>query len=105
MGTKVRRRATSPIAFMRALGASGALLLLSSTASAQHYLFNRANFPVHSALGGMATADFNRDGILDLAVVSSGPSGMVPPTTLVSVLLGKPDGTFQAPVEYQTGGE
>ena len=85
--------------------ASAALFLFSSPASAQHYLFNRADFPANATFGGMATADFNGDGMLDLAVVGSSPSGTIIPANPVTVLLGKPDGTFGAPVEYQTGGE
>jgi len=44
---------------------------------------------------GVATADFNRDGKLDLVVTSSGGNS-------ASVLLGKGDGTFQPPVNYAT---
>jgi hypothetical protein len=56
--------------------------------------------------GGVAVADFNGDGILDLAVINPAvidPAGMgVSPGTL-SILLGKGDGTFQAAVNYPTG--
>lgn len=46
----------------------------------------------------MITADFNRDGKLDLASLS------INPTTLV-VELGNGDGTFQAPTQYPTGSQ
>jgi len=49
----------------------------------------------------LATADFNRDGALDMAITNS------PATAAgagqVSVLLGKGDGTFAAAVEYPVG--
>jgi hypothetical protein len=47
----------------------------------------------------IATADFNRDGKLDLAVVNNAGLG----TGSVSILLGNGDGTFQTPVDYSTG--
>jgi hypothetical protein len=46
---------------------------------------------------GLATADFNRDGKLDLLIASGGGG------TNVSVLLGKGDGTFQTPATYAAG--
>jgi FG-GAP-like repeat/Abnormal spindle-like microcephaly-assoc'd, ASPM-SPD-2-Hydin len=76
----------------------GMLVLLTPTAFAQQYWFGRAEFPIgpmypyYDNLNTLvATADFNGDGLLDLAVGTLGE---------VSVLLGKPDGTFQAPVSY-----
>jgi hypothetical protein len=44
----------------------------------------------------LAAADFNGDGVLDLAVAN-------PSTGTVSVLLGRGDGTFQAPLSYAIG--
>ena len=46
-------------------------------------------------LGSMATADFNGDGIVDLAVADGGENG-------VSVLLGEGDGTFGPASRYNT---
>ncbi|MGH9681265.1 MAG: FG-GAP-like repeat-containing protein, partial [Candidatus Acidiferrales bacterium] len=51
-----------------------------------------------TAPAGVAVADFNRDGHLDLAVANQGAS----PGT-VSILLGNGDGTFAAHTEYATG--
>jgi hypothetical protein len=45
---------------------------------------------------GLATADFNGDGKLDVLVANNGSNN-------VNVLLGKGDGTFQPPATYATG--
>jgi hypothetical protein len=70
-----------------------ALLLQSPTASAQTYLFNKADFPTGTMPRYVVRDDFNHDGIDDLAVVNVQDS-------TVSVLIGNPDGTFQAHVDY-----
>ncbi|MFF2291292.1 FG-GAP repeat domain-containing protein, partial [Peribacillus butanolivorans] len=49
------------------------------------------NFAVGDAPIGVTQADFNNDGILDLAVSNNGDDN-------VSILLGNGDGTFQAQV-------
>ena len=46
--------------------------------------------------GGLAVADFNGDGKLDLAVTT-------PTSNQLFILLGNGDGTFQAPVSYSDG--
>ena len=74
----------------------GVLGLLSSTAFAQTYLYNRADFPTGNGPTAAVTGDFNGDGKLDLAVVNRDDN-------TVSVLLGKPDGTFATKVDYPTG--
>jgi hypothetical protein len=48
---------------------------------------------------GIAVADFNGDGKLDLVTADNGPG-----PNNVSVLLGNGDGTFQAPQNYSAGG-
>jgi len=59
--------------------------------------------PLTSFLPGapkaMATADFNGDGLPDLAVISQGPSG----SNVVSILTGAYGGTFTAGASYTTG--
>ncbi len=49
----------------------------------------------------LATGDFNRDGVPDLAVTNS--AAKIGSNTTVSVLLGKGDGAFAAPVPYTVG--
>jgi hypothetical protein len=63
--------------------------LLSSTAAAQTYFYNRTDFPTGNYPVGVALGDFNGDGRLDLAVTNFSDN-------TVSILLGKPDGTFAA---------
>ncbi|HEY4355924.1 MAG TPA: FG-GAP-like repeat-containing protein, partial [Acidobacteriaceae bacterium] len=52
--------------------------------------------PVGTGPEVVATGDFNRDGILDAAVVNAG-------SNTVGILLGNGDATFQAQVTYPTG--
>ena len=67
----------------------GVLGLLSSTASAQSYIFSRAEFGTFGPPNNVTAADFNGDGKVDLAVTNVFGNGGT-----VSILLGKPDGTF-----------
>jgi hypothetical protein len=53
------------------------------------------DYPVGKGSAWAAVADFNRDGIPDLAVTNGGDN-------TVSILLGNGDGTFQPPVNYAT---
>jgi VCBS repeat protein/centrosomal CEP192-like protein/HYDIN/CFA65/VesB family protein len=59
---------------------------------AQSYVFNRADYLTTAAAQSVALADFNGDGILDMAVVNQGEYSSI------SILLGKPDGTFEESV-------
>lgn len=65
-------------------------------ASAQTYLYNRAEFPTGNGPSAVVTADFNGDGIPDIAVANSNDN-------TVSILLGQPNGGFAKAVEYGTG--
>src|SRR5580700_1708697 len=66
------------------------------TASAQTYLFNRADFATGGLPAAVAIGDFNGDHLNDLVVVNANDN-------TVSILLGKPDGTFAPQVIYATG--
>ena len=68
----------------------------TSTAHAQTYLFNRASFGTGNQPEAMAVGDFNGDGKPDVAVANEMDN-------TVSILLGKPDGTFAAKVDYPVG--
>ena len=59
--------------------------------------FSKSDLSVGDELDGLITADFNEDGIADLAAVN------IAPDYVVYVFLGNGDGTFQPPVAYTTG--
>jgi len=63
------------------------------TSDKAHYVNSRPHGPA---------ADFNGDGVPDLAVSNSG-CHLSTPSKTVSVLLGNGDGTFQAAVDYPAG--
>ena len=69
------------------------LPIISPTSSV---FLSRSDYATGSAPDSVATADFNRDGKLDLSVTNFGDN-------TVSILLGNGDGTFQAQVDYATG--
>ncbi len=60
------------------------------------YVFGRADIPTGNTPYAMATADFNADGNLDLAVVNLSDNS-------VSVYIGQPDGSFIKSADYAVG--
>lgn len=74
------------------------LVACHQRASAQTYLFNGASFDCAPLPTSIAAGDFNGDGKLDFAVPGTEAFGSV-----VSVLLGNPDSTFQPKTEFLTG--
>ena len=63
---------------------------------AQTYIFGRADFTTGLEPQALAVGDFNGDGKSDLVVINSTDN-------TISVLMGKPDGTFSPKVDYATG--
>jgi hypothetical protein len=70
--------------------------LFSLNAMAQTYVFNTAILGTGNNPQSVANADLNGDGRLDLIIANFNDS-------TVSVVLGNPDGSYQARVDYATG--
>jgi hypothetical protein len=81
-----------------------AALALPALMPAQSYVFSSASFPTGLRPIFVASGDFNADGIQDVVVVNEcGSDPTCSSAGSVSVLLGKPDGTFQSHVDYPVG--
>src|SRR5579863_9362606 len=96
---------TRPLRYSAALVVIlGLWSFLTPAASAQSYIFGRADFPISNPPTAVLTADFNGDGRLDLAVVNSPTAceGVCGPGS-VAILLGKPDGTFGPATNFPVG--
>lgn len=83
-------------------------LLASSRALAQTYVFGTAAYPAPGvpstsppqADAPVVTADFNNDGIPDVAILGQFSTGV----QVLSIFMGKPDGTFASRVDYAVQG-
>jgi hypothetical protein len=89
---------TGSVSFLDENNAGYALSTVALGSSVVGFSFvNSANLGNAIGQGGILSADFNGDGILDLAVVDL-------PSNAVTILLGKGDGTFtQLPANAPTG--
>src|SRR5215471_62843 len=87
-------------------GFIAAILALPAFMAAQSYVFSSASFPTGLRPNFVATGDLNGDGIQDVVVVNQcGSDPTCSSSGSVSVLLGKPDGTFQPHVDYPVGSD
>jgi len=77
-------------------GGSSNLRFFQITGPTLTATFNRSTLTAGSSPQRNIAADFNRDGIMDLAVADGA-------NNKVLVMLGNGDGTFQSPVPYQVG--
>lgn len=80
------------------------LSLAGSSAQAQGYAFGTASYSAPGlgstiAVAPIVTADFNGDGIPDIAMLGTIPSGQA-----LSIFLGRPDGSFAPRVDYSIQG-
>jgi hypothetical protein len=90
MGSQTRFASVGAFPFV--ISALLGLGCLPRTASAQTYLYNRADFATGNQPSAVVAGDFNGDGKPDLAVANR--------DNTVSILLGNPDGTLGAHVDY-----
>jgi len=78
------------------LAVLSSLMLLTTFAAAQTYIFNAAKFATGHDHQSVVLADFNKDSINDLAVANYNDN-------TVSVLLGSGAGNFKAKVDLAVG--
>src|SRR5439155_6948704 len=68
---------------------------------------SEAFYPAGIAPIAIVPADFDRDGVEDLAILNVNRRDVAPdpvPEGRLSILFGNGDGTFREPVQYPTGG-
>jgi len=94
--TRVQSRILRQILRGYLVAVVGPLSILAVNARGQTYVFGEADFATGASPVALVSGDFNGDGKLDLATANSGDN-------TVSVLIGKPDGTFQPHVDYTVG--
>jgi len=85
-----------PRGFLQALVSGVFVGALVSPGLAQNYMYGQTGLQTGTNPAGIALADLNGDGRLDLATVNQG-------SNTVSVILTKMDGTFSAKVDYPVG--
>ena len=96
----------STSSILAGLGLMLAIFSMPSLTSAQSYVFSSASFPTGLRPIFVATGDYNGDGIRDVVVVNQcGSDPTCSSIGSISVLLGKPDGTFQSRVDYPVGSD
>src|SRR5215471_10582327 len=88
---------TRCLSFPPFFSVAGIFLLLITPALAQTVSFDRNDWPVDNGPAAVAVADFNGDGIPDIATANFN-------TDSVSVLLGNGDGSFQPAINSGTNG-
>jgi len=99
-------KAWSTATVMVGMGLILTVLGLPSLVSAQSFVFSSASFPTGLRPIFVATGDYDRDGIEDVVTVNlCGSDPTCSSSGTVSVLLGKPDGTFQNHVDYPVGSD
>jgi hypothetical protein len=94
----LRTNATLPLIVVATIVLASLVILAAPLASAQTFIFNRADFATGTGPSVVAVGDFNGDGHMDVV------TGNDDTANTVSVLLGKGDGTFAPHVDYPAGG-
>ncbi|MGA9356301.1 MAG: VCBS repeat-containing protein, partial [Terriglobales bacterium] len=94
----LRANATPALVVVATIVLASLVILAAPLASAQTFIFNRADFATGTGPSVVAVGDFNGDGHMDVV------TGNDDTANTVSVLLGKGDGTFAPHVDYPAGG-